>query len=294
MKVLITGGAGFIGSHIARGVTARGWTPVVLDDLSAGSQNAIPAGTEFVLHDVSQPGTGDLVARIQPDVVIHAAAQVSVARSMDDPARDRAVNVVGTEHLLRGSRQAGVRRFVFLSSGGAVYGEASAATERDLPLPASYYGAHKWLAERYVALGGIPYGIARIANAYGPGQRSGLEGGVVSVFHERLLAAEPIVVHGDGEQVRDFIHVQDVVDAILAMVATERSGTWNVGTNLETSVLALLGELERVLGRTAERTFGPGRPGDVRRSSLDASLIQDELGWRPVLRLREGLRRSFG
>ena len=294
VKVLITGGAGFIGSHIARGVAARGWDPVILDDLSTGSRAAIPTGVELVLHDISRSDTADVVALIGADVVIHAAAQVSVARSMADPARDRAVNVVGTERVLEGSERGGAQRIVFLSSGGAVYGEASGAAEDDAPRPASYYGAHKWVAERYVELSRIPHGIARIANVYGPGQRSDLEGGVVAIFKERLLAGDAIVVHGDGEQVRDFIHVEDVVDAVLAMASSERSSTWNVGTSRETSVLGLLYETEGVLRRTATVTFGPARPGDVRRSSLDIGRIRSQLGWRPRLTLAEGLRRSFG
>lgn len=294
VKVLVTGGAGFIGSHIAREVAVRGWEPVVLDDLSSGRRESVPDGTEFVSHDIARDDTSDVVAEIAPEVVIHAAAQVSVARSMESPARDRAVNVVGTEQILRGAMRAGARRFILLSSGGAVYGEASRATEAQLPSPTSYYGVHKWVAERYVGLSGLPYAIARIANVYGPGQRSDLEGGVVAIFQERLLAGDPIVVHGDGAQVRDFVHVKDVVDALFAMVATPHSGIWNVGTGSETSVLTLLHELEEVIGHTAEWSLGPIRAGDVRRSSVDPGRARDDLGWRPKFMLHDGLRHAVG
>lgn len=294
MKVLVTGGAGFIGSHIVTALASSDFEVVVLDDLSGGRRDALPAGVELVIADICEAATPDIVRGLAPEVVIHAAAQVSVARSMADPARDRAVNLAGTEHVLRGAAQAGARRFVFLSSGGAVYGETRGASEDDLPHPESYYAIHKWAAEQYVATSGMPYAIARLANVYGPSQRTDLEGGVVAIFAERLAAGEQVTIHGDGEQRRDFVHVADVASAVLAMADSERSGCWNVGTGRSTSINELLAEMEDVLGVRAERQHVESRPGDLRSSRVLVDKIRDDLGWRPLYDLRAGLAATLG
>jgi UDP-glucose 4-epimerase len=295
MRVLVTGGAGFIGGTLVRHLADRGDTVVVLDDLSASSASALPDGCELVRQDVSLPATAAAVERLAPDVVVHAAAQVSVVRSQADPDRDRAVNLVGTQHVVAGARAAGVRRFVFLSSGGAVYGEADGARETDLPRPASYYAIHKLAAEHYVAVSGVPFAIARLANVYGPGQRSDLEGGVVAIFAEALAAARPVTIYGDGEQRRDFVHVADVVSAIVAMLDAEVvGGTWNVGSGTSISVNELLQSLESAAGRTAEHRHAPERSGELRNSRLNIERIRADLGWEPRLSLADGLRTVIG
>jgi UDP-glucose 4-epimerase len=295
MRVLVTGGAGFIGGTLVRHLAHRGDEVVVLDDLSASSASALPKGCELVRQDVSLPATAAAVERLAPDVVVHAAAQVSVVRSQADPDRDRAVNLVGTQHVVAGARAAGVRRFVFLSSGGAVYGEADGARETDLPRPASYYAIHKLAAEHYVAVSGVPFAIARLANVYGPGQRSDLEGGVVAIFAEALAAARPVTIYGDGEQRRDFVHVADVVSAIVAMLDAEVvGGTWNVGSGASISVNELLRSLESAAGRTAEHLHAPERSGELRNSRLTIERIRADLGWEPRLSLADGLRTVIG
>jgi UDP-glucose 4-epimerase len=295
MRVLVTGGAGFIGGTLVRHLADRGDTVVVLDDLSASSASALPKDCELVRQDVSLPATAAAVERLAPDVVVHAAAQVSVVRSQADPDRDRAVNLVGTQHVVAGARAAGVRRFVFLSSGGAVYGEADGARETDLPRPASYYAIHKLAAEHYVAVSGVPFAIARLANVYGPGQRSDLEGGVVAIFAEALAAARPVTIYGDGEQRRDFVHVADVVSAIVAMLDAEVvGGTWNVGSGASISVNELLRSLESAAGRTAEHLHAPERSGELRISRLNIERIRADLGWEPRLSLADGLRTVIG
>jgi UDP-glucose 4-epimerase len=260
----------------------------VVDDLSSGDADGLPPGVELVTMDIADPETVDRVRGLRPDLVVHAAAQVSVVRSVEDPERDRAVNVLGTGHVLSGSRDT-ARRFVFISSGGAIYGEAELAGEDDLPRPLSPYGESKLAAERLVAASGMPYAIARLSNVYGPGQRAGLEGGVVAVFIERIREGSDLVIYGDGEQRRDLVHVRDVTRAVADMARSERSGTWNVGTGTATSV----NELADLLTADAPgigRTHRPARRGEIRQSSLRVDLAATELGWTPAIGLREGLR----
>jgi UDP-glucose 4-epimerase len=294
MRVLVTGGAGFIGSALVRALHARGEEVVVLDDLSGGSVANLPSGVELVQQDVARPETAELVERLAPEAIVHAAAQVSVVRSQADPDRDRQVNLGGTQHVLDGARAAGVRRFVFVSSGGAVYGESDGASETDPPHPASYYAVHKLAAEHYVAMSGLAYAVARPANVYGPGQRSDLEGGVVAIFAQHLAEGASVTIYGDGEQTRDFVNVADVVSALVTMLdlpAGIAGGVWNVGTGDSVSVNQLLDRMESVAGRRVERVHSEAREGEVRSSRLSIGFAERELGWRPQVSLDEGLRR---
>jgi UDP-glucose 4-epimerase len=316
-RVLVTGGAGFIGSALVRALVERGDSVAVLDNLSSGSAAAVPAGCELVQADIADATSVDAVASLAPEVVIHAAAQISVVQSQADPERDRQVNLVGTAHVLEGARRAGAHRFVFLSSGGAVYGETSGASEQDLPVPASYYAIHKLAAEHYVAVSsaasgggsavsgggsaasGMSYAIARLANVYGPGQRADLEGGVVAIFASALSSGAPVTIYGSGEQRRDFVHVADVVTAVLAMVdaavpASRAGGTWNVGTGESTSINELLSVMESAAGVTVERRFAPARAGELQDSRLLISRIHDDLGWSPSVSLADGVRTVLG
>jgi UDP-glucose 4-epimerase len=318
-RVLVTGGAGFIGSALVRALLERGDLVAVLDNLSSGSAAAVPAGCELVQADVADAASVEAVASLTPEVVIHAAAQISVVQSQADPERDRLVNLVGTAHVLEGARRAGAHRFVFLSSGGAVYGETSGASEQDLPVPASYYAIHKLAAEHYVAMSGgesgaasrgesgaasraasgMQYAIARLANVYGPGQRADLEGGVVAIFASALSSGAPVTIYGTGEQRRDFVHVADVVAAVLAMVDTPAAAsgagrTWNVGTGESTSINELLSVMESVAGVTVERRFAPARAGELQDSRLIISRIHDDLRWSPSVSLADGVRTVLG
>jgi UDP-glucose 4-epimerase len=290
LKVLVTGGAGFIGSALVRQLLAGGAEVIVLDDLSSGNASVVPDGVELVEQDVAEAVVADRIAAIRPSHVIHAAAQVRVDRSMEAPGHDRRVNLDGTAHVLEGSRRCGVERFVFVSSGGAVYGESASARESTAPAPRSYYGVHKLAAEGYVALAGLPYAVARLANVYGPGQRDDLEGGVVAIFTRAAVVGAPITIHGDGEQRRDFVHVDDVADALVRMLETDRSGVWNVGTGTSTSINALVDRLEGITGNRVERLHEAARPGDVRSSALEVTAIADDLGWVPRIDLETGLR----
>ena len=287
--ILVTGGAGFIGSHLVDTLLAAGQEPVVLDNLASGDRENLPSGVKLVEMDVADAGVVGIIAELKPEVVIHAAAQVSVAVSMQDPHLDLAANVQGTANVLEGAKAAGARRFVFVSSGGGVYGESDRADEATLPRPRSYYSAHKYLGERYAELSGLSYANARLANVYGSRQRSDLEGGVVAIFTERLQRGQPILINGTGEQRRDLVYVADVVDSLLTMARSNRDGTWNVGTGVSTSILELLHALEREIEPATEIRHGPRRPGDVNNSRLAIGSIENDLGWRPKYDLAGGI-----
>ena len=289
LRVLVTGGAGFIGSTVVRHLVERGAQVIVLDDLSTGHVEALPDGIEMVQHDISAADTPRCVAALKPTHVLHAAAQVSVERSMNDVVRDREVNLDGTRHVLEGADRAGVKRFVFVSSGGAVYGEAANATEADIPAPLSFYGVHKLAAEAYVSISGLSYAVARPSNVYGPGQRADLEGGVVAIFTRAVAAGTPVTIHGDGEQQRDFVHVDDVATALVAMLHADRSGVWNVSTGSPVTISQLLALIEASHGRTVKRRTVPRRRGDVGRSWLSPSAIADDLRWHPRVTLADGV-----
>jgi UDP-glucose 4-epimerase len=292
--ILITGGAGFIGSHIVDALADAGEEPVVLDNFASGDRDNLRKDVRLLEVDIADPHVTNLIAELKPEVIIHAAAQVSVAVSMQDPHLDLAVNVQGTANVLEGAKAAGTRRFVFVSSGGGVYGESAGADENTLPRPKSYYSAHKYVGERYVELSGLSYANARLANVYGSRQRSDLEGGVVAIFTERLQNKQPILINGTGEQQRDLVYVADVVDSLLTMARSERDGTWNVGTGRSTSIMELLHALEDQIQPTVEVRHGPPRPGDVKNSRLEISSIREDLGWEPRYGLAEGIADMLG
>ncbi len=292
--ILVTGGAGFVGSHLVDALADAGEDPVVLDNFASGDRENLREDVRLIEADIADPGVVNLISDLRPEVVVHAAAQVSVAVSMQDPHLDLTVNVQGTANVLEGAKVAGTRRFVFISSGGGVYGESDGADENTLPRPKSYYSTHKYVGERYVELSGLSYANARLANVYGSRQRSDLEGGVVAIFTERLQNKQPILINGTGEQQRDLIYVADVVDSLLTMAKSDRYGTWNVGTGRSTSILELLRALEDQLEPAVEVRHGPPRPGDVKNSRLEIRSIRDDLGWEPRYGLAEGISEMLG
>lgn len=290
MRVLVTGGAGFIGSHVVDALRARGDEPLVLDNFASGSRENLPVGFDVIVADISDPATTPILSGLKPDAIIHAAAQVSVPRSMTDPACDRAVNLIGMTHVIDGARQAGGCRVVFLSSGGAIYGETEEpATEASCPKPKSFYSIHKYAAEKYLEVSGLPYAIARLSNVYGPRQRSDLEGGVVAIFAEQLTNRLPITIYGSGQQNRDLVHVADVVSALMTMLEAGMDGMWNVGTGHTTTINQLLSLMEDMILPAAQIQRAPQRVGDVFSSCLSVEKVWRELGWSHRLSLPEGV-----
>lgn len=294
--VLVTGGAGFIGSHVVDTMLALGHTVVVLDDLSTGDPERLPAEVRFVKGDVRDAALGDLLRDERIDTVFHLAAQVDVRRSVADPAFDAEVNVLGTIRLAQAAAETGVKQVVFASSGGAIYGEPMGdAADEEHPLePCSPYGVAKLAGEKYLmalALEAeyVPT-ILRYANVYGPRQDGRGEAGVIGIFMNRLLAGEECVVNGDGEQTRDFVHVADVVSANRIAHSRRLTGVINVGTGVETSVNRLYELVAEACGVATPARHGPAKAGEQRRSVLDPSLAAERLGITRWVPLPEGLR----
>jgi len=300
MKVLVTGGAGFIGSHVADRLIAAGHEVAVVDDLSTGHREFVnPRATPHVI-DIRSPKLSEVFEAERPEAVIHHAAQAEVRRSVEDPALDAAINIGGTLNLLTCCRRYKIARVVYAGTGGAVYGDTAVLpTPEDHPTrPASPYGISKLIAEQYLACWGALYGVGgialRYANVFGPRQNPLGEAGVVAIFSHRILRGEPITINGDGEQTRDYVYVEDVAEANLrALERTDVTGTVNLGTGIETSVNALLRRLEAVAGVKAEAHHASPKPGEQRRSVLDASAAKRILGWTPQVTLDEGLRRTL-
>ena len=291
LRAIVTGGAGFIGSHLVDALVARGDEVVVVDDLSSGKRENVNAKAQLEQRDI-RAGFGAAGA----DVIFHLAAQADVQVSMHRPARDAEVNVVGTISVLEDAREAGTP-VVFTSTGGAIYGECDGPAAEDAPRdPISPYGIAKLCAEEYVRGWNRTHGMSnivlRLANVYGPRQEAGLEGGVVAIFLERMAGGEETAIFGDGAQTRDFVFVGDVVGALLAAVGRD-GGVFNVGTGLETTVLELHRACAEVAGIGAEPRMEAARLGDVRRSVLDVSRAESGLGWRPEVSLEDGLRRTW-
>jgi UDP-glucose 4-epimerase len=305
-SILVTGGAGFIGSHLVDAYLAAGDEVTVLDDLSTGRREHVPAGATFVQADVRSPAARELLATGGFTLLNHHAAQMDVRRSVADPLFDAEVNVLGLLNLLEGARRGRVRRVVFASSGGTVYGETKRLPldESAPKLPASPYGTAKLASEYYLATFSHLYGLETVAlrysNVYGPRQNPHGEAGVVAIFAHRVLAGEPLTVFGDGDQTRDMVFVQDVVAANLAAsdvalppVDGVDGRAFNVGTGVETSVNELAATLVAIEGRALAIRHAPERPGELRRNALAVDKAAHWLRWRASVAIAEGLSRTL-
>ncbi|HEX3128523.1 MAG TPA: NAD-dependent epimerase/dehydratase family protein [Thermoanaerobaculia bacterium] len=299
--VCITGGAGFIGSHLADAFLSRGDRVLILDDLSGGKRENVPDGAELHVHDIRSPEAAAVVRESGIDLLVHHAAQMDVRRSVENPAFDADVNILGSLNLVEAARRGGVKQVLFASTGGAIYGEQDyfPADEQHPARPVSPYGVSKLSFERYLFYFHVAYGLnatcLRYANVYGERQNPHGEAGVVAIFLSRLLAGQAPTINGEGLQTRDYVHVSDVVKAnLLAAGTAGKPGfhIYNVGTGVETSVVALYRELARAVGTNLEAKHGPAKPGEQQRSVVDARLIKSELGWPEPLPLRQGLERT--
>jgi UDP-glucose 4-epimerase len=299
VKILLTGGAGFIGSNTADGYVEAGHEVLVIDDLSSGKKENVPPAARFVLCDINSETAAEAIRTFRPEVVNHHAAQINVRTSVADPMFDAQANILGTIRLLEASRQNGVRKFIFASSGGAGYGEQETfpADESHSTRPLSPYGAAKIAAELYLnfyrAQYGLDYTALRYGNVYGPRQDPHGEAGVVAIFCERFLKGQTAIVNGDGEQTRDYVYVGDVVRANLASLERGVGCSINIATGIETNVNTIFRTLRDLSGSSQEEIHGPPMPGEQRRSCLENLLALEELGWYPEISLEEGLARTL-
>lgn len=300
MKVLVTGGAGFIGSHVVDRLVQEGHEAVVVDNLSTGKRRNLNRAARFYKLDIQSWRLERVFRNERPALVMHLAAQMDVRRSVEDPVFDAQVNILGTLNVLEQAVRHGVRKVIFSSSGGAIYGEQQVfpATESHVTQPLSPYGISKLCGEQYLSyyqrVSGVQYVSLRYANVYGPRQDPEGEAGVVAIFIRKLLSHERPIINGNGRQTRDFIFVDDVVEANLAAMGQEVQGIYNVGSGQETSINDLFRMLVDLTKATCKEVHGPVKKGEQMRSVVDATKIRQEVGWESKVDLYEGLRRTVG
>ena len=298
MRIVVTGGAGFIASHIVDAYLERGHEVHIVDDLSTGQSINLNPRADLHEVDIADPKAARLIERIKPDALSHHAAQMDVRHSVADPGFDARVNIIGFINLLEACKNCVVKKVMFASSGGAVYGEQDVfpAAEDHPTRPASPYGVSKRAGELYLSYYqqafGLPYIALRYANIYGPRQSAKGEAGVVAIFLSLLLTGKTPVINGDGGQTRDYVYVGDVVAANVAALDSRFVGAVNIGTGVETDVVMIFDHLRRAVGSQIEAVHGPAKPGEQRRSCLDARLAAQVLGWRPQTTLADGLLRT--
>ncbi len=298
MKVLVTGGAGFIGSHVVDRLVEEGHQVIVVDNLSTGKRKNVNRAASLYKTDITSGRLERVFRNERPNVVLHLAAQISVRNSVADPVFDAQVNVLGTMNVLQQAVRYGCRKVVFSSSGGAIYGEQETfpAAEAHVNNPLSPYGISKLCGEHYLSYfqrtSGIPVVSLRYANVYGPRQDPEGEAGVVAIFIQKMLNNEQPIINGNGRQTRDFVFVDDIAEANLAAMGQDAHGVYNVGTGTETSVNELFRVLADLTGSSAKEVHGPAKPGEQLRSVIDPSRIKQELGWEVKVDLADGLKQT--
>lgn len=298
MKILVTGGAGFIGSHVVDAYVAQGHEVIVVDDLSNGKRENVTGRAHFVHLDIRDPALAEVFASYRPQVVNHHAAQIDVRRSVQDPAFDAEVNVLGTLRVLEQCRRSGVHRLIFASTGGAIYGEPKyLPMDENHPIaPLAPYGASKFAAEQFLRLGvlieGMTCVVLRYANVYGPRQDPLGEAGVVAIFAAAMLQGQTPTIYGDGTQTRDFVYVGDVAHANLLALDRDPGGPVNIGTGIGTSINDVFSILAGLTGFRGQPICALPRAGEIHTCYLDNSRARQHLGWQPGTDLREGLART--
>ncbi|HLL06084.1 MAG TPA: NAD-dependent epimerase/dehydratase family protein [Myxococcaceae bacterium] len=298
MKVLVTGGAGFIGSHVCDQFVRAGHEVIALDNLSSGKKENLDPRVRLAVLDIRSPEAAELIRSEKPHAICHLAAQMDVRRSVEDPRFDAEANILGMLNLLEAARVSGVKKVIFSSTGGAIYGEQDVfpAPESHATRPVSPYGVSKASGELYLgyyrAQYGLQYVALRYANVYGPRQNPHGEAGVVAIFAQRLVAGSPCTIYGDGGQTRDFVFGPDVARANLLAFEKDYVGAVNIGTGIETDINRLFTLLAQAAGSNTQVTHAPGKPGEQRRSCIDASLARKVLGWEPTVGIADGLRQT--
>jgi UDP-glucose 4-epimerase len=298
MKILVTGGAGFIGSSISDALLSNGHEVHVIDDLSGGRRENLSTDASFHQLDIRSTDAADLCVEHQFEVIVHHAAQMDVRRSVADPAFDASINIIGFLRLIEAARKNGLRKVIFASTGGAIYGEPEYAPqdEKHPVRPLSPYGVSKLATEKYLdyyrEVFGVEYVALRYGNVYGPRQNPHGEAGVIAIFTERMLNNDPVFVNGSGEQTRDYVYVGDVVQANLAALEYDGSGVFNIGTGVETDVNHLFRQIKKILGSPVPEVHAEAKPGEQIRSVLSADHAANVLGWRPSVSIDEGLEHT--
>lgn len=298
MKIVVTGGAGFIGSHVCDAFVAKGHEVHALDNLSSGRKENLDPKVKLTVADIRSPEAAQLISDVKPDALCHLAAQMDVRKSVEDPKFDAEANILGMLNLLEAARKSNVKKVIFSSTGGAIYGEQDVfpAGEGHATRPISPYGVSKAAGELYLgyywAQYKLPYVALRYANVYGPRQNPHGEAGVVAVFSQRLVAGKPCTIFGDGKQTRDFVFGPDVARANYLAFEKDHVGAVNIGTGTEIDINELYSYLAKAAGVATPATHAPGKPGEQRRSCISAALAEKVLGWKPSVTFEEGIKQT--
>jgi len=298
MKILITGGAGFIGSHLTDKLIKTGHNVVVVDNLSTGKRENLNPRAKFYKIDICNSKISQIFKKEKPEVVFHYAAQINVRKSVAEPIKDAKINILGSLNILENSQKYKVKKIIFTSTGGAIYGEADI-----IPTPETYpenplspYGIAKLTVEKYLdyyyKIFGLSFISLRLANVYGPRQNSKGESGVVAIFYDKLLNKQQPIINGNGQQTRDYIFVDDVIEANFLALQKNKVGIFNVGTGIETSVNEIFQKIKKVTKSNLKAIYKPAKKGDLERSCLDCSKIKKQLGWQPKHNLDKGLEKT--
>jgi UDP-glucose 4-epimerase len=298
MKYLVTGAAGFIGSHLVDRLIGEGNEVVVIDDLSTGKKENINSKAVFYNTDICDTGISEIFKKEKPELLFHLAAQIDVRKSVADPIHDAQINILGSLNLFENSRQNNVKKIIFMSTGGAIYGDADVipTPETYKESPVSPYGVAKLSIDKYLhyyqAVFGLSYISLRPSNVYGPRQSSKGEAGVVAIFCDQMLAKKTPIIYGDGRQTRDFVYVDDVIDACIAAANSDKTGIYNIGTGIETSITRIFELIRGSTGAECEPIYAPARSGEQKKSCLDSSKIKKDMGWSSKIGIEEGIKKT--
>jgi len=298
-KILVTGGAGFIGSHLTDKLIEQGHQVVLIDNLSTGRKENLNPKAKFYELDICDSGISQIFQEEKPEIVFHFAAQIDVRKSVKNPVEDAKINILGTLNLLENCRNISVKKFIFTSSGGAIYGDTDIipTPETHPENPESPYGIAKLTVEKYLYFYqktfGLNYIALRLANIYGPRQSSKGEAGVIAVFCNKMLKNEQAIINGEGEQTRDFVYLNDVVEAALLAMKKEKSGIYNIGTAKETNINEIFRKIKEITNSNCKEIHGPSKLGEQKRSCLDYSKAKEELNWQPKYSLDNGLKETI-